>query len=100
MTYFEYAEGAMLICFSISWYWSIAQMLRVRAAVGKSPVFVVLICTGYVFGIVSKILAAQATGELSPVVWLYAWNLIVTLVDLALVLYFRRQGALPTVRAA
>lgn len=87
---YEVFEATMLICFSISWYWSIARMLRVRAAVGKSPVFVVLICVGYVFGLASKLALAGETGELSWVFWLYAWNLVVTLVDLALVLHFSR----------
>lgn len=79
----------MLLCFPVSWYWSIARMLSVRAAAGKSAVFVLLICTGYVFGIASKIWAGQATGEISWLVWLYAGNFVVTGFDLALVLYFR-----------
>ena len=90
MTQAEVLEGAMLICFSASWYWSIARMLQVRSAVGKSAFFVVLICTGYVFGLGAKIVAWNVTGELSAVVWLYGWNLMVTLFDLALVLHFTR----------
>ena len=84
----EIFEAAMLLCFSVSWYWSIARMLRVRAAVGKSSFFVLLICTGYIFGIAAKLAVWQASGELSALVWLYAWNLAVTAVDLALVLHF------------
>ena len=91
MTPAESFEAAMLLCFSISWYWSIAKMLRVRAAVGKSPVFVIMICGGYVFGIASKLVAWWSGGPLSPVVWLYVWNLMVTAVDLALVLHFSRR---------
>ncbi|MGF1658008.1 MAG: hypothetical protein ACFCUS_01090 [Rubrimonas sp.] len=90
MTQAELFEAAMLICFSISWYWSIARMLKVRTAVGKSAFFVVLICTGYVFGLSAKLLAWRATGELSPLIWLYGWNLMVTAFDLALVLHFTR----------
>jgi hypothetical protein len=81
-------EALMLVCFSISWYWSIAKMLRTRVAAGKSAFFVVLICTGYVFGVASKLIAWQGGGPLSPLVWLYAWNLCVTLADLALVIRF------------
>ena len=88
MTPAESFEAAMLLCFSISWYWSIARMLRVRAAVGKSAVFVLMICVGYVFGIASKLMAWWSGGGLSPVVWLYGWNLLVTIFDLALVVHF------------
>ncbi len=91
MTHYEIAEATMLICFSISWYWSIARMLQVRAAVGKSPVFVVLICTGYIFGIAGKLWAWEATGVLSDLTYLYAWNLAVTMLDLVLVLHFRNR---------
>jgi len=88
----EVFEATMLLFFSISWYWSIARMLRIRAAVGKSPFFVLLICAGYVFGIASKLALWQASGEFSPLIWLYAWNLAVTAVDLALVLHFSRNA--------
>jgi hypothetical protein len=88
-------EAAMLICFSISWYWSIAKMLRTRVAAGKSAFFVVLICTGYVAGVVSKAMAWEAGAALSPLIWLYAWNLCVTLADLALVLHFSRETPEP-----
>jgi hypothetical protein len=86
----EVFESLMLLCFSCSWYFSIVRMLRVRRASGKSAQFVVLICTGYVFGIAAKYFDWQTTGVLSPVVWLYAWNLLVTGFDLALVLHFSR----------
>lgn len=98
MTNYEIAEAMMLICFSVSWYWSIARMIKVRAAVGKSAVFVLMICTGYVFGIASKIWTWEATGELSWLVWLYAWNFTVTVADLGLVLYFRDGGRSAEVR--
>lgn len=87
----EVFEGIMLFAFSISWYWSIAKMLKVRAAAGKSPLFVVLIVSGYLFGIMSKVIIWQNTGEMSPLLYLYVWNLIVTFTDLLLVLHFSRQ---------
>ncbi|MGF1446357.1 MAG: hypothetical protein ACFBRM_09170 [Pikeienuella sp.] len=92
MTAYELAEAMMLICFSVSWYFSIWKMLKIRQAVGKSAAFVLLICTGYVFGISAKLGAWQATGELSALVWLYAWNLLVTLFDLGLVIHFQREA--------
>lgn len=86
----EILESLMLLCFSAGWYFSIARMLRVRRASGKSAQFVVLICTGYFLGILAKVASWQASGMLSPVVWVYAWNLLVTGFDLALVLHFSR----------
>ena len=86
----EVFESLMLLCFSCSWYFSIFRMLRVQRASGKSAQFVVLICTGYIFGIAAKYYGWQTTGTLSPVVWLYAWNLLVTGFDLALVVHFSR----------
>ncbi len=92
---YEIAEALMLIVFSASWDWSIARMLRVRAAVGKSPAFVTLIRVGHVFGVVSKLAAWRATGVLSDLVWLCSWNLLVTPLDLFLVLHFGRGGGRP-----
>lgn len=88
----EICEVLMLICFSIGWYWSIARMLLVRAAVGKSASFVLLVCAGYTFGIAAKLAIWSDAGELSPLVWLYAWNLAVTATDLFLVLHFSRKS--------
>ncbi len=88
VTHAELFEAGMLICFSVSWYWSIAKMLRVRAAVGKSASFVAMICVGYLFGITAKLMIWWSGGALSPVLWLYCWNLVVTAFDLALVVYF------------
>jgi hypothetical protein len=92
MPYADSLEAMMLVCFSVSWYWSIAKMLRTRVASGKSAFFVTLICTGYVFGLASKLLVWRDGGALSPLMWLYAWNLCVTLFDLALVLHFSRPA--------
>lgn len=86
-------ETLMLLSFSVSWYWSIAHMLRTHHASGKSPAFVILICTGYVFGMIAKVSIWQDTGALSPIIYLYAWNLIVTLFDLFLVVHFNRRDA-------
>lgn len=85
-------EALMFFVFSCSWYWSIAKMLRTRAAAGKSLIFVFLTCTGYFLGISAKLLAWQDTGTLSPFVYLYCWNLTVVAFDLLLVLYFSRQA--------
>lgn len=81
-------EALMFFVFSCSWYWSIAKMLRTRTASGKSLIFVFLTCTGYLFGITAKLLIWLETGEVSPFLYFYLWNLAVISTDLMLVLYF------------
>ena len=87
----EILEGSMLIAFSVSWYWSIGKMLKVKQAAGKSLFFVVLICCGYSLGIGSKLVLWIQTSDLSPLLWLYVWNLGVTLFDLFLVVHYSRK---------
>lgn len=92
-------ETIMLICFSISWYWSIGKMLITGEASGKSAFFVVLVSAGYLFGIGSKIALWQNGGHLPGITWLYGWNLTVTLFDLFLVLRlsYKARGTLAAV---
>ena len=75
-------EAAMLICFGISWPISIAKALRTHQVVGKSPVFMAIICLGYLCGIVHKMLYA-----FDWVILLYVLNLTMVAVDLFL--YYR-----------
>jgi len=92
LTHAQMFEAAMFFLFSIGWYWSIAKMIEKRTAVGKSPVFVAVVCIGYLCGICSKIFHWQEGGEFSPLIYLYVWNLAVTMVDLGLVVYFTRRN--------
>ena len=48
-------EILMLVCFGISWPISIIKALRTRQVAGKSPVFMIIVMTGYASGIVHKI---------------------------------------------
>lgn len=72
----------MLVCFGVSWPISIGKALRTKKVEGKSPVFMALICLGYLSGILHKILFS-----LDWVVALYAINLLMVATDL--VLYYR-----------
>lgn len=96
MSTVEILEALMFCGFSISWYWSIARMMRTRQASGKSLSFVLIIGGAYMLGITAKVLAWRDSGVLSPLVWLYGWNLLVVAVDAVLVVVFsrpRRGGA-------
>lgn len=95
MATFEILEGAMLVCFSISWYWSIMKMLQTKQASGKSLNFVLMICTGYLFGIGSKLLAWDQGAEMSLLVWVYAWNFMVTVCDAGLVVRYSARAKTP-----
>lgn len=95
MALYEGFEIAMLLTFSCGWYWSIARMLRTGTAGGKSAMHVMCACSGYGFGVASKLAIWSATGELSPVVWLYVWNMVVIGVDLTLVLRLTRRPGRP-----
>ena len=75
-------EATMLICFGLSWPFSIARSVHTRRVSGKTPFFVVFVCLGYLSGIVHKALYAY-----DWVIYLYALNMVMVMVDL--VLYFR-----------
>ena len=86
----EYFESLMLIFFSLNWYWSIARMLSTRASDGKSVSANVLIALGYCAAIIANWGRGEATGVLPVVFWICVWNMMLTLVDLGLILRFRK----------
>jgi len=75
-------EILMLACFGASWPISIYKSLKTRVVAGKSPLFMGIVMLGYAAGITHKILYAR-----DWVIALYALNLLLVAVDLAL--YFR-----------
>ena len=75
-------EAGMLICFGISWPISIAKSIRTKVVVGKSPLFMAILCLGYASGIAHKWLYSR-----DPVIALYTINLLLVATDLAL--YFK-----------
>ncbi len=85
----EFFEILMILCFGFSWPISIYKTLKVKTAAGKSPVFISLIITGYVFGIISKILS----GNIGIAFIFYCINLCMTSLDLILQLYYRKKNA-------
>ena len=80
-------EAAMLISFGISWPVSIIKSLRTKVVVGKSPLFMVIVCVGYLSGIIHK-----AVYSLDWIVALYCLNMALVAVDLALYLKFSRAN--------
>lgn len=85
MENFSIWEVLFLICFAISWPISIIKALRTKVVIGKSPVFMMLIILGYIFGIIHKVLNNN-----DIVIWLYVLN--TSLVCCDLFLYFLYIG--------
>jgi hypothetical protein len=75
-------EAIMLICFGASWPVSIAKSVRTKIVSGKSPAFMVIVCAGYLSGLVHKALFSR-----DWIIILYAANLIMVFIDL--MLYYR-----------
>lgn len=81
----EMLEAAMVICFGISWPTAIIKSLRSRTSKGKSLLFLIFVLTGYVFGIVNKIVH----GNITYVLFFYVLNFL--MVGFDTFLYFRNR---------
>ena len=93
-TFIQLLEAVMLICFGISWPVDIMHTLRVKHGSKKSLTFLALIIGGYGAGIASKCVRSTGGGQpLEPVTWLYATNVALVAVDLALSYYYQVRGA-------
>jgi hypothetical protein len=79
-------ETIMLVCFGASWPISIEKTLRTKRVDGKSSRFMLVVCAGYVSGIIHKVLYNR-----DWVTVLYAVNLLLVAADCAL--YFRYKKA-------
>ena len=74
----------MLLCFGAAWPASIHKSYTARTAKGKSIVFLGVIITGYISGIVNKLINSP-----DYVMYLYILNLIMVSTDM--ILYFRNK---------
>ncbi len=78
----------MLVCFGISWPFSIAKSMKSRSTQGKSIVFLCFVEIGYVFGIVHKII-----NNFNWVTYVYMVLFCVVGIDILLYLRNRRLDA-------
>ena len=76
----------MLVCFGLSWPFSIYRTYKATNVEAKSPVFLVLVIIGYVAGVVHKLLHNR-----DLVILLYAVNALMVTVDLLLVIRNKRR---------
>ena len=76
-------EIGMLICFGLSWPINAFKSYKAKTTKGKSLPFLILIFTGYIFGIAGKIFI--------PTTWyvMMFYILNICMVSLDIILYFR-----------
>ena len=77
-------EAGMLIAFGAAWPTSLIKSWKSKTAKGKSLPFMIIIASGYVSGIINKIIYSR-----DLIIILYIINLLMVLADV--VLYFRNR---------
>ena len=77
----ELLEITMILCFGASWPMNVIKSYRARTTKGKSLPFLLLIITGYVFGIIGKLIGGNFKWY---VLFFYVLNLVMVSTDLAL----------------
>lgn len=78
-------ETIMVVCFGLSWPLSIIRSVKSRSTKGKSLLFMCFIATGYLAGIISKIM----TSTFNLAFFFYFPNVIMVATDI--LLYFRNK---------
>ena len=83
-------ETIMVLCFGLSWPFSIYKSYTSKSSKGKSPYFIIAIITGYVAIIIGKVVIQDFNGWLAILKFvLYCINLTMVSIDLSL--YFRNR---------
>ena len=77
----EYLEIAMVLAFGASWPVNVRKSWHSRTTQGKSLAFLILIFTGYLFGIAGKLVAGTVNWF---VLFFYILNACMVAVDMAL----------------
>lgn len=77
-------EAGMLICFGLAWPLSIIKSIRSKSTKGKSLFFLFVILTGYISGILHKLIYSQ-----DLVLILYVINFLMVLTDI--MLYYKNR---------
>jgi hypothetical protein len=86
-------EGMMILCFGISWPFSILRTWRAKKVEGKSLVFLVVVLIGYVVGMGAKFVKAADGKGLEVITLFYGINTVLVAIDLSLYLHYRSKNA-------
>lgn len=78
-------EIGMLLCFGAAWPFSIYKSLRYKEVRGKSLPFLIIVLTGYISGILHKMLY-----NYDAVVYLYMLNGLMVTVDIVLYVKYKQ----------
>jgi hypothetical protein len=93
MDVYSIFEALMIICFGISWPMSLVKSYRSRSTKGKSLLFECFILTGYICGLIGKIMKATSVPAYNIVGDLAFWFMIPNIIMVAadICLYFRNK---------
>ncbi len=93
MDVYSIFEALMIICFGISWPISLVKSYRSRSTKGKSLLFECFILTGYICGLIGKIMKATSVPAYNIVGDLAFWFMIPNIIMVAadICLYFRNK---------
>jgi hypothetical protein len=92
-------ESIMLLCFGFAWPISIYKSFVSKKTAGKSPLFLIVLQTGYIAGILYKLTEFLDDIKINPDttmninLYLYILNLVLITVDECLFLRNRRLEA-------
>ena len=86
MSIAEVMEVIMVLCFGASWPFNVMKSWRTRSTQGKSLSFLVLIFTGYLSGIIGKLMVSAPNWF---VLFFYMLNMCMVGVDIGL--YWRNR---------
>lgn len=78
-------EILMLVCFGAAWPVAILKSIKTETNQGKSIIFLFVISSGYLFGIIHKIIYS-----FDFVIFFYGLNLFMVLTDITI--YFIKQN--------
>lgn len=78
-------EAGMMLCFGSSWPFQVSKTYKTKNVKGKSILFLWLVETGYILGMLHHIIYAP-----DKVIWLYLLNFL--LVGSDMVLYYRYRN--------
>ena len=80
----EIFEISMIVLFGVSWPMNVIKSIKSKTTKGKSLLFLILIFTGYIFGITGKLIDGDFKWY---VLFFYILNTVMVATDI--VLYFR-----------
>ncbi len=84
----SFYEGAMLVCFGISWPFAIWKTIKVKNPAGKSFLFAIMVIIGYVSGMIAKYMR----GGVDTVFCLYVIDFMMVSTDLLLCCYYIQKN--------